>query len=252
MKLNGNMIALKVLLVLVLAAIMATPLLADISEATINLGREPEPPFCVENPGGQVEISWEITYSTTPNYVLFELWDPTQTILLDTETYPGATGMSITRYWTVPNSLLDGKYWIRLEYWSFEAGDEAIAEVTFYVCNGTGTICAEKYEDTDCNEILTDVDLPIPGWWVCIETPYGDQFCRMTDNSGRFCWEGLLLGEYIVSEIMPPDWEPIYPESQIINLEWGETETVTFFNALCNEPTPTRESTWGQIKRLYE
>jgi hypothetical protein len=41
---------------LLLAAIAATPGLAQDKVATITFGRDPEPPYCVANPGGQVQI----------------------------------------------------------------------------------------------------------------------------------------------------------------------------------------------------
>ncbi|MBU1699336.1 MAG: hypothetical protein KJ970_05725 [Candidatus Eisenbacteria bacterium] len=252
MKTHASRSILTVCLALTLAITLIVPVLADPMEATINLGREPEPPYCVENPGGTLDINWFVTYETTPNFVLYELWDPTMTVLLETETYPGATGVNIMRSWVVPNGLVDGKYWIRIEFWSYEAGNEANAEVSFYVCNGTGSICAEKWDDTDCDGILNRADLPIQGWWVCLETPYGDQYCQQTDQYGIACWDGLQLGQYTVFEVMQPDWVPIYPISQLVDLEWGESITITFFNSMCPEPTPTRESTWGQIKRIYE
>ena len=235
-------------------AIFSTPVMAepgDPMEATISLGRDPEPPFCTANPGGTVEITWSIEYSSTPNYVYYKLEDPTRTIILEDETYPGATGAAITRNWTVPNGLVDGKYWVRVEYWSFEAGNEANAEVTFYVCSGTGTICAEKWEDIDCDGVLTPgIDQPVPDWWICLETPFGETYCLQTDANGLVCWEGIALGDYTVYEPALGEWTPIGPTSVELTLTDGVTETVIFFNHRC-PPVPTDDSTWGEVKSFF-
>jgi hypothetical protein len=129
--------------------VFSLPAFAAPMEARISLGRDPEPPMCVQNPGGIINITWDIQHSTTPNYVYYKLEDPTRTVIMEEITYPGSMGITVNHNWPVPVGAVDGKYWVRVEYWSFEAGNEANAEVTFYVCSNTGTICAEKWEDID-------------------------------------------------------------------------------------------------------
>jgi hypothetical protein len=223
---------------------------ADPLAATISLGRDPEPPGAAMNPGGTVDIWWNIEHTTTPNYVYYKLGDPTRTIIYEDSTYAGSSGTSAARQWIVPVGAPDGKYWIRVEYWSFEAGNEANAEVTFYVCSCMGNICAEKWEDTDCDDTLTAADAPVPSWWLCIETPLGDTFCRQTDANGVACWYDLPVGDYRVYEVLPGGWVPIYPESYDITL----TETgasVVFFNKV-EGASATEEGSWGRIKSMFE
>jgi hypothetical protein len=118
----------------------ALPLLATLAfaqpgqNAVITLGTDPEPPACVSNPGGTVTIFWDIQHMTTPDYVVYRLKDPTQLIVLEEQVYPGDTGLTMTRQWTVPTGLEDGAYWVRVEYYSVEVGNEANAEVCFLVC----------------------------------------------------------------------------------------------------------------------
>ncbi len=218
-------------------------------EATISVGREPEPPFCVDNPGGTVEITWEIEHMTTPDHVYYKLEDPTRTITYDEEVCPDSSGLSVTRYWTVPPDVDDGLYWVRVEYWSVEAGNEANAEVTFYVCTQTSTLCAYKWGDTDCDSTLTGADDPLEGWWICIVTPDDETYCLQTGPDGNVCWEGIPLGHYTVYEILEPDWYPIYPES--IELDLGpDPAEVIFFNSIC--ASPAERSSWSSIKRLFK
>jgi hypothetical protein len=233
---------------LVLGAFAA--LSAEPMEATISLGRDPEPPLCVLNPGGTVEITWDIEHTTTPNYVYYKLEDPTRTIIFEDSTYAGSTGITETRYWTVPAGAPDGKYWVRLEYWSFEAGNEANAEVTFYVCTSTGDVCAEKYEDINCNDTLDGDDTPIGGWWICLNTPLGDTYCRQTDAAGGVCWTGLPLGDYRIYEVLPGGWVAIYPTSYDFTLtEAGDS--FIFFNKV-EGASALEKSRLGRIKGMFK
>jgi hypothetical protein len=198
--------------------------------ATITLGRDPEPPYCVLNPGGDVDIFWNIEHTTTPRYVDYFLQDPTRTINLEYQRYPGDTGLSINRNWVVPNGLVDGKYWVRVEYWSFESGNEANAEVTFYICAEMGNLCIHKYRDANCDGVLDPSDPPVPDWWVCIDTPEGDTICRQTDAEGKVCFNGIPLGEYHVFEPPVDGWSPVGPDEYTIEVTGGAIQDVNFLN----------------------
>jgi hypothetical protein len=204
--------------------------------------------MCVQNPGGTVTISWDIEYTTTPNYVYYKLEDPTRTVILEDSTYAGGSGITITRQWTVPVGSVDGKYWVRLEYWSFEAGNEANAEVTFYVCSDTGDICVEKWEDIDKDYVCDGTDAPLENWWICLTTPLGDTYCKQTGPGGVVCWTGLPLGDYTVFEPPVGGWHPVGPTSYDVTLDVDLIELV-FCNA--QEPSATERSTWGRIKTIY-
>lgn len=229
---------------------MAAAAFAAPEEATISLGRDPEPPLCVQI-GGTLTMTWDIDHLTTPNYVYYQLEDPTQTIILDSLTYPGSTGLNVVRNWVVPPGSPDGKYWVRVEYWSFEAGNEANAEVTFYVCTETGDLCAEKWEDVDesggCAPGGTDV--PVENWWVCIETPLGDTFCKQTDATGEVCWYDLPAGDYTVFEPAVSGWHAVGPDTYDVTVSAVTAIDVMFCNA--QDPVPTEEGSWGEIKELF-
>lgn len=237
--------AVAVLVMAAWASVSAEPM-----EATISLGRDPEPPLCIQNPGGTLDITWDIEHTTTPNYVYYKLEDPTRTIIYEDSTYAGSSGITQSRQWTVPVGAPNGKWWIRIEYWSFEAGNEANAEVTFYVCESSGDVCAEKWEDKDCDEELTGADAPVEGWWICLDTPLGDTYCKQTGPDGSVCWNGLPLGDYRIYEVLPDGWVAIYPEFYDFTLT--ETpESFTFFNKI-EGASAAEQSSWGGIKALYK
>ncbi len=217
--------------------VLVTPVLAQERTATITLGRDPEPPYCVLNPGGTVNIFWNIQHSTTPRYVYYKLEDPTRTTILEQQTYPLATGLNISRNWTVPTGLADGKYWVRVEYWSFESSNEANAEVTFYVCSTMGNLCVWKFKDANCNGALDPGDSPVTGWWVCVLTPNGDDICVPTNGDGKACWFGIPLGHYTVYEPLPmdPAWQPVGPTSYEIDLVSSQVVDVQFLNVKYDE-----------------
>jgi len=221
----------RILMIVLLLGLVVGSAYATVRTATITLGRNPEPPYCTRNPGGNVQIFWTIQHSTTPNYVKYQLFAPDHVTVIQTQTYPGSTGLIVNRSWTVPVGAVDGKYWVRIEYYSFEAGDEADAEVTFYVCTSVADIIAHKYEDANCNGQLDPSDPPVPGWWLCIQTPYGETICRQTDANGLASWAGVPPGQYTVFEYPVYGWEPIGPTSQTGNAGPGAPLDVTFLNA---------------------
>ncbi len=258
-------------------------------EATISLGRDPEPPLCVLNPGGVIDITWDIEHTTTPNYVYYKLEDPTRTIILEDSTYAGSSGVTINRQWTVPPGAVDGKYWVRVEYWSFEAGNEANAEVTFYVCTDTGEICAEKYQDVDRDGNCSDDATPIENWWICLTTPFGDTYCKKTGIDGSVCWTDVLIGTYTVFEPPVAGWNPVSPSTYDVEVTgpttvefcnatmttkgaccgpWGSSACILAYETWCVNQggifmgegtscgggictTRTVPSSWGRIKAMY-
>ena len=201
-----------------LSATVAPAAWGDTKSATIRLGRGPQPPSCIQNPDGIEDISWEIQHTTTPLRVEYFLQDPPRTTNLEHQTYPDDTGLIVARSWTVPPGLPDGKYWIRVEYWSWEAGLESTAEVTFYVCTESGDLCGKKQEDTDCDGVLGPTDPPVSDWLLCFRAPNGDQFCPRTDGQGEVCLSNIPLGLWAVYEVPVAGWHSVGPDSFTVNV----------------------------------
>ncbi len=130
-----------ILVLLCISAFLSMPS-AD-TDCTITLGTIPEPPECVENPGGVTTINWEIEYSTSADYVHYYMTDPGDNIV-EEETYPGETGISIERNWTVPEGAAEGAYWVHVDFYSEEVGLEGAAEVVFLVCVGVPPTATES------------------------------------------------------------------------------------------------------------
>jgi len=259
-------------------------------DAIITLGVLPLPPDCVQNPGGTATIEWSIQYQTVPDYVTFTLYDPTHSIVYDSATYPGSTGIAVTRTWTVPSPLPQGFYWVRVEYYSVGIGLEAWAETGFLICEPTGRVCLQKLSDADCDGVLSGGDTPVEGWTVGLITPAGSTVTQPTGPDGWACWDNLPYGDYTAFEIVQPGWTALLPDSVEITVGAAQVDVV-FLNQShdlcwkvccldhtciittqiecqrlsgywhpewvtcepnpCDIYTPTEGSSWGQIKTLY-
>jgi hypothetical protein len=131
------------LVIVMMLGLLFSTAMAQYPRATISLGTDPEPPVCVINPLGDTSIFWLIQHSTIPDYVIYKLYTPGHSTLVETETYPGSTGINVHRNWIVPSGAAAGAYWVRIEYYSVGIGLEAAAEVVFLVCQPTppGVCC---------------------------------------------------------------------------------------------------------------
>ncbi len=70
-------------------------------DASITLSNAPSPPTAIR-PGETQSIQWQIIASTTPVSVSFRIINLDTSALVDSQIYPGATGMSVTRGYTLP------------------------------------------------------------------------------------------------------------------------------------------------------
>ncbi len=70
-------------------------------DASITLSNAPSPPTAIR-PGETQSIQWQIIASTTPVSVSFRIINLDTSALVDSQVYPGATGMSVTRGYTLP------------------------------------------------------------------------------------------------------------------------------------------------------
>jgi hypothetical protein len=260
------------------------------SDAVITLGVIPLPPGCVQNPGGTATISWAIQHLTNPDHVDYYLYGPGHSIIYEQQSYPGSTGMTITRTWTIPSVLPQGVYWVRVEYYAQGLGLEAWAETGFLVCEPSSGICLQKRADENCDGLLGPEDPPVEGWSVGIITPGGQALFQETGPDGWACWTGLPYGNYTAFEAMALGWEAILPDSVSVTLGATPVEVVFLnreftqcYKVCCVEHscfivlesecqtmggywhpewvscdpnpcqiyTPIQPSTWGRIKGLY-
>ncbi len=178
--------------VLGVVGLMICSALADGGDAVITLGVTPLPPDCVENPGGTATISWTIQHQTVPDHVMFVLYDPTHTIIYDQQNYPGGTGITINRTWTVPSILPEGVYWVRIEYYAQGIGLEAWAETGFLVCPPDYKVCCLEHECIITTRIECE---SLSGFWHPEWTTCDPNPCEIYTPAERSTW-GQIKGLY--------------------------------------------------------
>jgi hypothetical protein len=243
--------------------------------ATITLGTDPQPPNCVINPAGDTTIFWSVQHQTIPDYVVYKLYFPGHVNLVETQTYPGTTGISVTRHWIVPNGSPSGAYWVRIEYYAIGIGLEAVAEVVFLVCQPSppGVCCVGEtcyiLTELECTQSggiffpdLASCDndpCAVPAVCCVGQTCYilTEQECA--DQGGIF-YPDLTSCDNNPCFVPPPpaaccvgDVCIVLTEQEcadqggIFHPEWPECPTPD----PC-VPTPTNDMNWGTIKSLYK
>jgi protocatechuate 3,4-dioxygenase beta subunit len=135
-------------------------------------------------------------------------------------------------------------------YPSYPSGGEYIVELG---CGGCamrcfynapyGSICGYKFWDKNCNGEWDDGEPPIEGVQICLypgvngndvlnENGTNNGMCTTTDETGKYCFEDLKPGYYLVYETPPEGFYPTTPNPVPVELGCGENRTrVNFGNA---------------------
>ncbi|NLX47252.1 MAG: hypothetical protein GXY70_03675, partial [Euryarchaeota archaeon] len=146
------------------------------------------------------------------------------------------TGLVLGNY-TVRETLNEGWYnEAPLEQWAdIDVSGESI-EISF-VNIRLGQICALKFHDLDGDGVRDENEPVMAGVVIELRQPNGTLIANgTTDESGRVCFTGLVLGDYLVMEIVPPGWYatngtsfPVsivtsgqYVEAEFLNTEFGQ------------------------------
>jgi hypothetical protein len=105
-------------------------------------------------------FTWTVTTGgNTPDRVEYRVFDPLANVV-DSQTYPGSSGLSVTSLYTVPVAPPEGRYLAEVKYFSVQAGEEASARVSFYVAE-RGNLHVFKFDDFNGNGTQDAGDLPV-------------------------------------------------------------------------------------------
>lgn len=229
------------------------------------------------NPAGDTAIFWVIQHSTIPDYVVYKLFTPGHSALVETETYPGSTGINVDRHWIVPTGAVAGAYWVRLEYYSVGVGLEAAAEVVFLVCQPSPPeVCCV---DQTCY-VLTEQEcaqmggVPNPDYTSCDDTvclpPPTPAVCCLGESCALLLetecatfggvWHPDLASCESDPCVAPPppaaccvgdvcyvlSAQECTDAGGAFHPEWAECPTPD----PC-QPVPSNDMDWGSLKNLY-
>lgn len=213
------------------AAAPAGPLTPD---ASITLENAPSPPTAIR-PGETQLIVWQIIASTTPVSVSFRITNLENGALVDSQVYPGNTGMSVTRgyvlplSYTLPFGRLFERYRIQVVYYSLQSGNEASAEANFWVTQDTGTLRVVKFNDRNGNGLRDPGDEAVPGVLFRV-TIQGQTLGELTNANGEIVWSNVPIGSYVVTEVVPPGYTATTPNPVTVQVTANTTSSALFGN----------------------
>ncbi len=198
----------------------------------ISFDLAPAPPQSII-PGMTETFTWTIT-GGTPDYVTFRITDPLLTVVFS-RTYPGATGLSVTEYYTPASGAELGLYESEVRYYRLEGG--YLKAGGSFCVSERGNLHVYKFDDFNGNGVQDPEEGPVPGVRVQIQ-PVPGSLCpsepaaQFTNNAGQAAWDGIAIGTYIVSENVPPGYEATLPISHTVAVTINATTYVTFANRL--------------------
>lgn len=222
------------LLLLLLISLQVTAAAPDAPGAQISLFNAPSPPTAIR-PGEAELFHWEIVASTTPVSVSFKLINVDTGALIESQVYPGASGLDVSRSYilpagyTLPFGKLFERYRVRIEYYSLQAGNESNAEAIFWVTQDTGNLQVVKFNDLNGDGERDPGDGPVPGVVFTLNIQ-GQQVGGVTDAAGQIFWSDVPVGNYLVSEQTPAGSVPTTPAQVNVPVTANTTTVQEFGN----------------------
>lgn len=214
-----------------LGATAVQPLAPD---ASISLSNAPSPPTAIR-PGETQLIVWQIIASTTPVSVSYRITNLEDGTLVDSQVYPGSTGMNVNRgyvlplNYTLPFGRLFERYRIQVVYYSLQSGNEASAEANFWVTQDTGTLKVVKFNDHNGNGVRDPGDEGVPNVLFRV-TIQGQTLGELTNAAGEIEWRNVPIGSYVVTEVVPPGYTATTPNPVTVQVTANATTTAVFGN----------------------
>lgn len=211
-----------------LGALLAQPAAPQI----ITFDLAPIPPQSII-PGMTEVFTWTAA-GGTPDYVIFEVRNPNGTVVYS-HTYPDSTGLSVTEYYTPATGAVLGLYEGKARYYSQEGG--SFTGIGTFCVSERGNLHVFKFDDFNGNGVQDAGEGPVQGVRIRIQATPGslcpsEPASKLTDASGQANWDGIAIGEYTVTEIVPPGREATLPTSHTVMVNIGATTYVTFANRL--------------------
>lgn len=79
-------------------------------------------------------------------------------------------------------------------------------------CNPLSSICGTKFNDLNCDGVVTSSDPGLLGWTIELRDAGGTVIATdVTDATGGYCFDGLVSGTYTVSEQNQAGWTQTFP-----------------------------------------
>lgn len=103
----------------------------------------------------------------------------------------------------------------------------------------TGSICASAYNDLNGDGLRDPDEEPLAGAVITVADARHTVGVHTTEGGGPFCFDGLLPGNYFVSELNPPGYESTTVDKWGVAVLPGSSIDIEFGDRLAPAPTPT-------------
>ncbi len=81
-------------------------------------------------------------------------------------------------------------------------------------CNPLSSICGTKFNDVNCDGVVTSSDPGLAGWTIELKDNSGTVIATdVTDGTGSYCFDSLVAGTYTVCEQNQAGWTQTFPAS---------------------------------------
>lgn len=210
---------------LVAAALAVTSLVgvAPALGAGITLDRSPSPPQAIRLGTGVEQISFGISYTSTPVRYEVRVKDQAGVLLkFDNIQVPSGTSSPITGSTTFtpgPGSAA-GRYRVELDFFSVEGGTsaETTASAIFDVAPELGALTLVKFEDMNGNGARDAGEPGVPGWHFDLKNPQGNTSGAVTGADGSVTFGSVPAGIWTVTESSQVGWVAITPVTATVNV----------------------------------
>lgn len=103
----------------------------------------------------------------------------------------------------------------------------------------TGSICVSAYNDSNGDGLRDPDEESLAGAVITVADARRAVGVHTTEGGPPFCFDGLLPGNYFVSELNPPDYESTTVDKWGVGLLPGSSIDIEFGDWLAPAPTPT-------------
>ena len=93
-----------------------------------------------------------------------------------------------------------------------------------------GNLHVYKFNDVNGDGRQQAGEGPLEGVLVRMRNPYGDDVGQYTGADGWIIWDGIAIGDYRLTETVPPGYPATLPASQPATVKIDTTTYITFAN----------------------
>lgn len=236
------------------AAVFAATALAGVGSALgagITLDRSPSPPQAIRLGTGVEQITFGISYTSTPVRYELRVKDQAGVLLkFDNVQVPGGTSSPITgsTTFTPGPGAAAGRYRVELDFFSVEGGltPETTASAIFDVAPELGALTLVKFEDLNGNGVREAGEPGVPGWRFDLKNPQGNTSGAVTGADGSVTYSEVPAGVWTVTEQSQVGWVAITPVSGTVTVPAAGAATFAAGNV---RPAPLSGTIFIDVNR---